>query len=180
MDNKQIGIRIKNRRIELGLTLQDVANIVGVASSTIQRYESGHISQYKLPVLESIAKAINVNPTWLVKKDAPMEIDTSDKTIDSLCPEKSNGLSNEEMILLKNFNKLNATGKKEASKRVSELTCIPMYSDSELTATTDKSEKILESMYDTIAAHDDDLTPDEKEEMNRRILDKLNKLHKDK
>ncbi|WP_053241999.1 helix-turn-helix transcriptional regulator [Clostridium sp. DMHC 10] len=91
-----------------------------------------------------------------------------------------NDLTQDQATLLDNYNKLNTIGKKEANKRVSELTCIPMYSDSEITATSDKSEKILEGMYDTIAAHDDDLTPDEKEEMNRRILDKLNKLHKDK
>jgi transcriptional regulator with XRE-family HTH domain len=37
MDNKELGNRIKNRRLELGLTLKEVAKLVGVASSTIQR-----------------------------------------------------------------------------------------------------------------------------------------------
>lgn len=80
-------------------------------------------------------------------------------------------LSQDETKLLTNYNKLNDIGKKEANKRVAELTCIPMYSDSEVTAT-----KILEDMSDTIAAHDDDLTPEEKEEMDRKILERLKKL----
>lgn len=200
MDNKQIGTRIKSRRKELKFTLQEVADKVGVASSTIQRYESGRISQYKLPVLESIAKAINVNPTWLVKEDAPMNTDISDdvfvkenkmitkelepihctlKLSDFVTPQTQK-LSKEEITLLDNFNKLNDIGKKEANKRVAELTCIPMYSNSEITATIDSPEKTLEDMYGTIAAHDDDLTEDEKEDMNRRILDGINKLHKSK
>ena len=34
---------IKNRRLELGLTLKDVANALGVSEATVQRYESGDI-----------------------------------------------------------------------------------------------------------------------------------------
>lgn len=66
--NKEIGDRIKFRREELNMTLMDVALRVGVASSTIQRYESGNVDKLKLPVLESIAKALSVNPEWLVFK----------------------------------------------------------------------------------------------------------------
>lgn len=76
MNNKEIGNKIKSRRKELNLTLQDVASKVGVASSTIQRYESGSITQFKLPVLESIAKTLNVNPVWLIRSDAPISKNT--------------------------------------------------------------------------------------------------------
>ena len=48
MDNKQIGDRIKNRRKDLKFTLQEIADMVGVASSTIQRYESDISHQYYL------------------------------------------------------------------------------------------------------------------------------------
>ena len=68
MTQQQIGARIKDRRKELDMTLQDVADRVGVARSTIQRYEAGTISQMKMPVLYSIAQAIRVNPDWLVGK----------------------------------------------------------------------------------------------------------------
>ena len=74
MDNKEIGNRIKNRRKELNLTLQDVADKVGVASSTIQRYENATISQYKIPVIESIAKALQVNPMWIIGEITNKEI----------------------------------------------------------------------------------------------------------
>ncbi|WP_338630356.1 helix-turn-helix transcriptional regulator [Clostridium baratii] len=113
MNNKYVGKRIKSRRKDLNLTLKEVASLVGVASSTIQRYENGTISQLKLPVLEAIAKALNVNPAWFMREDANPDI-----TI----PQTS------ERILINAFNKLNALGKKEALKRVQELTEISLYS----------------------------------------------------
>lgn len=66
--NKEIGKRIEMRRKEKGLTLKELAEIVGVASSTILRYENGEIKKIKLPVIESIAKALGVDPAWLVLK----------------------------------------------------------------------------------------------------------------
>ena len=69
-----IGQRIEQRRKELGLTLQEVSSKVGVTASTIQRYEKGRFDKIKLPVIEAIAEALNVNPEWLTgHTDAPME-----------------------------------------------------------------------------------------------------------
>ena len=66
MTNKEIGQRIANCRIDQDLTMDDIAQRVGVAKSTIQRYEKGTIKKLKLPVIESIASALNVNPNWLI------------------------------------------------------------------------------------------------------------------
>ncbi len=73
MGNEVLGERIEQRRKELGLTLDDIAQEIGVAKSTIQRYEKGTIGKIKLPVIESIARAISVDPSWLCGK-------TDDKT----------------------------------------------------------------------------------------------------
>lgn len=62
----EIGFRIKQRREELGLTLEDIATHVKVARSTIQRYEAGSISRPKLPVIYSISQALRVSPDWLL------------------------------------------------------------------------------------------------------------------
>ncbi len=74
LSNVEIGQRIKKRRNDLNLTLHEVADSVGVAISTVQRYENGTISRYKLPVIESIAKTLEVNPSWLIKNDAPIDL----------------------------------------------------------------------------------------------------------
>lgn len=73
MGNKEIGLRIEQRRKSLGLTLDDVAQEIGVAKSTVQRYEKGTIEKIKLPVLEAIARVLSVNPAWLCFKSDNME-----------------------------------------------------------------------------------------------------------
>ena len=71
-DTLEIGRRIKNRRENLDLTLDQVALRVGVAKTTISRYENGNISRPKIPVLESIAAALHVSPQWLLGKTDEM------------------------------------------------------------------------------------------------------------
>lgn len=66
LTNKEIGTRISTARELRGMTLETVASSVGVAKSTIQRYEKGSIAKIKLPVLESIAHSLMVNPNWLI------------------------------------------------------------------------------------------------------------------
>ena len=65
-DLNKIGSRIKSRRTELGLSLDDIATEVKTARSTIQRYETGKIIRPKIPVLQAIAFALKVNPDWLL------------------------------------------------------------------------------------------------------------------
>jgi transcriptional regulator with XRE-family HTH domain len=74
MPNEEIGNRIKYARDLRGATLDDIAKKVGVAKSTIQRYENGKINTIKIPVIESIAGALGVNPAWIVGKSNEMEL----------------------------------------------------------------------------------------------------------
>ena len=70
--NYEIGQRIKARRQELDLTLDDVARQIGLAKSTIQRYENGKIEKLKLPVIEAISNVLGVSPSWVCcKTDDP-------------------------------------------------------------------------------------------------------------
>ncbi len=64
-----VGRRMELRRKELGLTLADVAERVGVAASTIQRYERAEFDDMKRPMVEAIARALAVQPEWFYDKD---------------------------------------------------------------------------------------------------------------
>lgn len=87
MDRKIIGERLKYARDELrGMSLQDVAEASGVARSTVQRYESAKIQNIKLPVVESFARVLNVNPAWLIGKSDDMEISSTNFIDTSLFP----------------------------------------------------------------------------------------------
>jgi len=77
MLKKEVGARIHSRRKALGFTLQDVADRVHVACSTIQRYEAGTINKMKMPVLQAIANALSVSPDWLIGISDVMEASPS-------------------------------------------------------------------------------------------------------
>lgn len=61
-----IGDRIKMRRNELGLTLYELAEKIGVREATVQRYESGNIKNLKQDTISSISLALNVTPAYLM------------------------------------------------------------------------------------------------------------------
>lgn len=71
MNNREIGDRIRQRRQELRLTQGDVAGAIGVAVSTVQRYEAGTIDKLKMPVLDAIARALQTTPEQLCGQTQP-------------------------------------------------------------------------------------------------------------
>lgn len=60
---------LKNRRIELGLTMLDVANKVGVSEGTISRWESGNIANMRRDKIVSLAKALDLSPAVIMGWD---------------------------------------------------------------------------------------------------------------
>lgn len=57
---------IKKRRIELGMTLEDVAKKVGVGRSTVRKWEEGMIKSIKSDKLEALADVLKISPVELV------------------------------------------------------------------------------------------------------------------
>lgn len=57
---------IKKKRLEHGLTLEELAKNVGVSRQTIQRYESGIISNIPSDKIELMAKALQTTPSYLM------------------------------------------------------------------------------------------------------------------
>lgn len=68
MDMKILGERIKEVRTSREMTLEALASAVKVNKSTISRYERGEIESPKMPVIQSIASVLHVNPSWLIGK----------------------------------------------------------------------------------------------------------------
>lgn len=61
-----IGERIKQRREELGLTLEAVGDKLGVHRSTVLRYERGDTARIPLPTIEKLAHVLGTSPAWLL------------------------------------------------------------------------------------------------------------------
>ncbi len=61
-----IGERIKERRKELGLSVDELAEKLGKNRATIYRYESNEIEKLPTTVLEPLANALGVSPGYLM------------------------------------------------------------------------------------------------------------------
>ena len=63
------GTRIKARRKELGLTLEEVGNIVGVGKSTVRKWETGDIANMRRDKIARLAIALQISPSELMGWD---------------------------------------------------------------------------------------------------------------
>ena len=72
--------RIKDLRKQKGLTLEQVADIVGVGKSTVRKWETGMIANMKRDKIASLAKALGTTPAYLMgwketeKETSPREL----------------------------------------------------------------------------------------------------------
>lgn len=75
---------IKQRRTELGLTLLDVAKLVGVSEATVSRWESGNISNMRRDKIHRLAKALQLPTSYLAGYDTEENSGTIPEHIKSI------------------------------------------------------------------------------------------------
>lgn len=148
MENiEKVGKRLRALREEKNITQEELGRILGTSHVTIGRYENGERIP-KLDILIDLANYFDVSLDYLLFRSDKKEVSSS--------KDKSNNLTilNTNLPIVEDFNKLNEEGKKEAEKRVKELTSMPFYRADETV---------------TIAAHS-----------NKPIdEDEMSKIHKD-
>ena len=57
---------IKSRRLALNITLEEVAEIVGVSRATVSRWESGNISNMRRDRIALLADALRTSPDYIM------------------------------------------------------------------------------------------------------------------
>ena len=67
---KIMGQRIKSKREELGLSLQQLADMIGVSKSAIAKWEQGKSSPRR-PRLDDMCKIFKCTPGWLMDMEVP-------------------------------------------------------------------------------------------------------------
>lgn len=73
--------RIKTLRQEKGLTLEQVADVVGVGKSTVRKWETGMIANMRRDKIADLAKALGTTPAYLMgwgDEDTRKEISPSE------------------------------------------------------------------------------------------------------
>lgn len=64
--------KISSRRKYLGLTLEDVAKVVGVGKSTVRKWETGYIENMRRDKIAKLADALHTTPAYLMGwEDSP-------------------------------------------------------------------------------------------------------------
>ena len=62
----EMSVIIRNRRSELGLTLEEVGRRVGVNRAPVQRWETGEIKNLGRDKIAALAAALHVTPEYLL------------------------------------------------------------------------------------------------------------------
>lgn len=110
------GKRMQERRKQLGINADVLAEFLGVSRSTIFRYENGDIEKVPANFLSDIAKFLHTSEKYLMGwEDDPESASMSSP------------------LILDYYDKLNDIGKHEATKRVKELTEVPRYVKEDIT-----------------------------------------------
>lgn len=117
--------KIKNRRLELGLTLEQVGDMCGVGKSTVRKWENGMINEIGRSKIVLLSKALQVSPLFILEED-------------------DDALTAQEMRMLKYYRLLNETGMKRALNNVQDLTQIKAYSNIEEDNEEDNEEDSIE------------------------------------
>lgn len=113
-----IGNIIQQRRKELKLTLEDIGNFVGVGKSTVKKWESGYIENMKRDKISLLSQILQLNPVTFI---------TGEITYLQQENISENSITDEEQIILKNYNKLNRDGKNKANDYIKDLVATNKY-----------------------------------------------------
>lgn len=118
-----IGKIIKDARLSMGYTQEELASKVGVQKSAIAKWENGRVSEIKRSNLKALAEALELDPNALL---SPSDSDISQSSLFS----SMSALPEQEAMLLLAFRKLNSDGKSKVIEYTKDLSKIEKYQDS--------------------------------------------------
>ena len=72
---------LKERRLQLSLTLKEVATKVGVSEATVSRWEGGQIANMKRQYIAAYAAALQTTPGFIMTGKEEQETDTTRRAV---------------------------------------------------------------------------------------------------
>lgn len=170
--------RIKDCRIAMNYTQEELANKLGLQKSAIAKYENGRVENIKRSVIEQMASVLDCTPSYLMGWDdatltdklntlASANREEIDRYADYLLLTERNCINdmnkNEyiDYIVASRVNELNVSGKNEALKRITELSEINRYTTN------------FEFSIEPIAAHNDFANDEEQQRLMQEDIEDL-------
>lgn len=133
--------KIKNRRKELGLTADDVANSLGISRATVYRYESAEIEKVPITALVPLAKVLKCSPGYLMGWEDDTDCALSPESSDAKRSFGEASLDANESRLVNAYRSFNSTGKAKLMDYVSDLESSPRNYGELLDSSTESTEK---------------------------------------
>lgn len=104
-----MSIKIKQLRQAKGMTLEQVAQVVGVGKSTVRKWETGMIENMRRDKIASLAKALDTTPAYLMGWKEDNDLPPLNLQLFS-SPEPK--LTETEELLVKSFRQLSEDAQK--------------------------------------------------------------------
>lgn len=77
-----LGERLKQLRLEKGLTQEQLGKIVGLQKQAIWKYENGNVKNMKASSIKTLAEFFNVSPSYLMGySDQRIEKETTEEIL---------------------------------------------------------------------------------------------------
>ena len=130
-----IGERIKQRRTELGLSVDEVAEKLGKNRATVYRYESNEIENLPVGTLEPLAKILETTPAQLMGWDDDESQASDERTKRLRKAVENSGYSQTQLCEITGINKGALSSylsgryypKQQAIERLSEALNVPIF-----------------------------------------------------
>jgi len=130
-----IGERIKQRRTELGLSVDEVAEKLGKNRATVYRYESNEIENLPVGTLEPLAKILETTPAQLMGWDDDESQASDERTKRLRKAVENSGYSQTQLCEITGINKGALSSylsgryypKQQAMEKLSEALNVPIF-----------------------------------------------------
>lgn len=153
------GDRIKKRRMELGLTVDDLAEKINKSRATIYRYENGDIENMPTTILEPLAKALYTTPADLMGWESQSESDYFDEIAQNDLNRQIDLLPDYIAFHTREYSQLTEFNRKLVDKYTTNLLSNQQMEE-ELTVQAARERTDIE-VTDEMSQHDDDIMNDE-------------------
>ena len=108
--------KIREKRKEHGLTLEEVGNLVGVGKSTVRKWETGDIANMRRDKIAKLAAALHTTPAYLMgwEEEPTAQLDS----------EPANNFTEEDIQLLEALKALSPRDKSALLAQIAALNAL--------------------------------------------------------
>lgn len=152
----QMSERIKERRLAMGFTQEELANKLGLQKSAIAKYENGRVENIKRSVISKMAEILECKPAYLMGwSETPEKLQAAQSVADSLCHDSY------EHLVVNEMKKMNQKGRVKLLDTAREMTCNPLYNPNYQVEVAAAHERTDIEVTEEMRQHDDALMDDD-------------------